>query len=475
MIKKIEIKEAVLKQIGAVADAKKIETYVVGGHVRDFLLGKEVKDTDVLVIGDGIEFAKIIAKELGKTNLVLFENFGTAMLPLEDRKIEFVGARKESYKKNSRKPKVEFGAFEDDMMRRDFTVNALAASLNKNSFGEIIDLFNGREDLKKKILRTPLEPASTFNDDPLRIMRAARFASQLSFEIEPKVFEAMKIMAERLKIVSQERITDEFLKIISSPKPSIGLQIMYDSGVMNVVFPEVAQMAGVEQKNDYHHKDVFRHTLQVVDQISAISDNLWLRMAALLHDIAKPKTKNFNPETGWTFYGHEEIGARMVKNIFKRMRLPMENISYVEKLIRLHLRPQALVDNGVTDSAIRRLLFEAGNDIDDLMALCKADITSKNQKLIKQFHNNYEVVIKKLKEVEEKDRLRNWQPPLRGEEIMQVCGLAEGPMVGVLKDKITDAILDGIIPNDHDAAFQYLLSIKDEVMSKPPVKKRRLS
>jgi len=473
IVKRINIQDEILKRIGAVADRESTEAYVVGGYVRDILLGREVKDTDIVVIGSGVEFAKMVAKDFGRTNLVLFENFGTAMLPLDDRKLEFVGARKESYRKNSRKPHVEVGTLNEDLSRRDFTVNAMAASLNKNTFGEIVDLYNCGNDLQKKILRTPLDPEVTFDDDPLRIMRAMRFASQLGFAIEPNMMKAAVKMAKRLAIVSQERISDEFLKIMSSPKPSIGLQLMYDSGVMQVVFPEVAQMAGVDQLKDYHHKDVFKHTLQVVDKVAVASNNLWLRIAALLHDIGKPKTKAFKPEIGWTFHGHEDLGARIAKRVFRRMRFPMEHFSYIEKLIRLHLRPQALVDDGVTDSAIRRLMFETGNDIDDLMLLCRADITSKNQELVEKVRRNYDLVIAKMTNVEEKDRIRNWQPPLRGEEIMSVCGLTEGPMVGVLKDKITDAVLDGAIPNEHDAALQYLVSIKDEVMSQPLVKKDR--
>jgi putative nucleotidyltransferase with HDIG domain len=469
----IEIRDDILKRIGIVADHESIAAYIVGGYVRDHLLGKEVKDTDIVVIGSGVEFAKKVAKDFGKTNLILFENFGTAMLPLNDRKLEFVGARKESYNKNSRKPHIEGGTLDDDLLRRDFTVNAMAASLNAKTFGQLVDPFEGQSDLRAGILRTPLDPEITFDDDPLRIMRAMRFSAQLGFTIDPHVLEAAGKMAKRLAIVSQERISEEFLKILSSTRPSVGLQLMYDSGVMEIVFPEIAQMAGVDQRKDYHHKDVFRHTLQVVDKVTDVSDNLWLRMVALLHDIAKPKTKVFVPGTGWTFHGHEDLGARMVKKIFQRMRFPLEHVPYIEKLIRLHLRPQALVDDGVTDSAVRRLLFETGNDIDDLMALCRADITSKNQKLIEQVKQNYDLVIKKMAEVEEKDRIRNWQPPLRGEEIMQVCGLTEGPKVGVLKDKITDAILDGTIPNEHDAAIQYLFSIKDSILRQAPIKKGR--
>lgn len=470
MVSQIEIRDDILKRIGMVADRENLAVYIVGGYVRDHLLGRQVKDIDVVVIGNGVEFAKKVAKDIGKTNLIIFENFGTAMLPMDDRKLEFVGARKESYSKNSRKPHVEGGTLDDDLLRRDFTVNAMAASLNAKTFGQLVDPFEGQSDLKTGILRTPLDPETTFDDDPLRIMRVMRFAAQLGFSIDPLVLKAAGKMAKRLAIVSQERISDEFLKIMSSSKPSIGLQMMHDSGVMKVVFPEIARMAGIDQRKDYHHKDVFRHTLQVVDKVAEVSDNLWLRMAALLHDIAKPKTKAFVTGTGWTFHGHEELGARMMKKIFQRMRFSLEYLPYIEMLIRLHLRPQALVDDGVTDSAVRRLMFEAGNNIDDLMTLCRADITSKNQKLIEQVTYNYDFLIKKMKEVEEKDRIRNWQPPLRGEEIMQVCGLAEGPMIGVLKDMITDAILDGTIPNEHDAAMQYLISKKDGIINQAPLK-----
>jgi len=473
VIEKIELQDEVLRRVGAVADRVGMEAYVVGGYVRDVLLDKQVKDTDIVVVGSGVALAKLVAKEFHTSNVVVFEKFGTAMLPLEDRKLEFVGARKESYQKNSRKPHVAVGTMEDDLARRDFTVNAMAVSLNAKTRGTILDPFNGQRDLQLKILRTPLEPEATFDDDPLRLMRATRFASQLGFSIEPNVIAAASKMAGRLSIVSQERISDEFLKLLASPKPSIGLQWMFDAGLMNVVFPEIANLAGVDQRQDFHHKDVFRHTLMVVDKVAATSNNLWLRMTALLHDVAKPKTKAFKPDIGWSFHGHEEFGARMIKPIFQRMRFPMEHIPYVEKLVRLHLRPQALVDDGVTDSAIRRLMFECGNEIDDLMLLCRADITSKNPKLVEQVLFNYERVVQKMQEVEERDRIRNWQPPMRGEEIMRVCGITEGKMVGVLKEKITDAILDGVIPNDHEAALQYLYSIKEEVMALPPVKKKK--
>lgn len=462
-----------LRRIGQIADVAGIPVYAVGGYVRDRLLGRTVTDIDVVVVGQGVDFARQVAREFGKTNLVVFEKFGTAMLPLDDRKIEFVGARRESYRKDSRKPAVAMGTLVDDLSRRDFTVNAMAASLNRDRFGMLEDPFDGRSDLTRRLLRTPLDPRVTFDDDPLRILRAMRFAAQLEFSVDDTVLEAARAMAERLRIVSQERISDEFLKVMSSRKPSIGLELMYTTGVLNVVLPEAAQMAGVEQIKEYHHKDVLRHTFQVVDKVSLASENVWLRMVALMHDIAKPRTKAFKEGAGWTFHGHEEIGARMVKPIFRRMRLPIEHVKYVEKLVHLHLRPMALVDEGVTDSAVRRLLFEAGNDVDDLMILCRADITSKNPRLVEQVRRNYDLVAEKMIEVEERDRIRHWQPPLRGEEIMQVCGLAEGPMVGVLKDKVTDAILDGLIPNDHSAALTYLLQVKDDVLKKPVVKRRR--
>lgn len=465
-INNIHIDEPLLLEIGRVADAESIAAYVVGGYVRDRMLNKDVKDIDVVVLGNGVEFATKMTKLWKATNLVVYERFGTAMIQLESYKIEFVGARKESYRKESRNPDVDRGSLADDLSRRDFTINAIAASLNSGSIGSIEDPFNGQADLKSKILKTPLDPEKTFDDDPLRILRAVRFSSQLSFEIDPTVLRAGKKMNERLKIVSQERITDELLKIISSPIPSVGLQAAYDMGLLGVIFPELESLAGVDQRQEFHHKDVFRHTLMVLDNISGRTDNVWLRIAGLLHDIAKPKTKAFVEGTGWTFHGHEELGARMVKPIFRRMRLPLEHVPYVEKLVRLHLRPMALVDSVVTDSAVRRLMFDAGAEVDDLMVLCRADITSKNPKLVEQVRKNYELVIEKMKEVEEKDRIRNWQPPLRGEEIMRLCDLVPSKLVGILKNRITDAILDGNIPNEHDAASAYLLQIKDDVIRK---------
>lgn len=465
-MKKVEVQNSTLKKIGSIADEYSVEAYVVGGYVRDLLLGREVNDIDIVVLGDGVAFARNVAAQLGKTRVVTFEKFGTAMLPYENGKIEFVGARKESYSKQSRKPTVATGTLEDDLSRRDFTINAMAVSINAGRFGELVDPFNGQDDLKNGIIRTPLAPLTTFDDDPLRMMRAIRFAAQKGFTIEENTLAAIPRMKERLSIISQERITEEFLKIMASPKPSIGLTLLYETGIMAIIFPEIAELAGVDQRKDFHHKDVFLHTCQVVDNIAGMTDKLYLRMAALLHDIAKPKTKKFVEGIGWTFHGHEEIGARMVKHIFRRLKLPLEYVPYVEKIVRLHQRPMQLVDGTVTDSAVRRLLFEAGEDVDDLMTLCRADITSKNPKLVQQYYANYDLVYQKMKEVEEKDRLRAFQPPVRGDEIMRVCNLSPGKLVGILKSEIEEAILDGRIPNEHDPALAYLLSIKDEIIRK---------
>jgi poly(A) polymerase len=470
----LSLSDPILKKIGSVADEQAVEAYVVGGYVRDLILERPVKDIDIVVVGDGVAFARVVASVLQKKNIVVYEKFGTAMLPLENGIVEFVGARKESYSGSSRKPDVEDGTLAEDLARRDFTVNALAASLNAQRYGEVVDPYDGKTDIARKLLRTPLEPDRTFTDDPLRMMRAVRFAAQIGFSIDPDAFAAIAKMKDRLSIVSQERITDEFLKLMKSDRPSLGLKLMFESGMMQIVLPEVAAMAGVDQRDDavtgnddgrkYYHKDVFLHTLKVVDNISSVTDNVWLRFAALVHDIAKPRTKMFREGIGWSFYGHEEIGARMQKGIFNRLRLPLDYLPYVEKIVRLHLRPMALVDDGVTDSAVRRLLFEAGNEVDDLMVLCKADITSKNPALVVQYTSNYDRVHAKMTEVEEKDRIRNWQPPVKGDEIMKVCGIEPGPLVGKLKTAIEDAILDGRIPNDHDAALEYLLSIKKAII-----------
>jgi poly(A) polymerase len=462
---RVALTEPLLRRIGALADREGLVAFVVGGFVRDHLLGAPVKDIDIVVLGDGIKFGNSVARELGNTKCVVFEQFGTAMLHFDEWKLEFVGARKESYASKSRKPAIVQGSLEEDLARRDFTLNAMAISINAKHYGNLSDPFHGRSDIQDKLLRTPLDPSSTFSDDPLRIMRVFRFAAQLGFEVDEGVMKAAHAMRERLSIVSQERISDEFLKIIKSPKPSLGLSLMYDAGVVAIVFPEMAQLAGVEQRQDHHHKDVFLHTLKVLDNIAVMTENTWLRIAALLHDIAKPRTKAFKEGIGWTFHGHEEVGARMVKSIFRRLRLPLEHVPYVEKLVRLHLRPMALVEEDVTDSAVRRLLFEAGHEIDDLMILCRADITSKNPRLVEQVKNNYDRVMAKLKDVEERDQMRNWQPPIRGEEIMALCNLQPGPLIGKLKQAVTDAILDGHIPNEHDAAVSYLLSIKATVVS----------
>ena len=461
----IAVAHPLLGVIGGIADRSGIDVYVVGGYVRDVLLGKADRDIDILVMGDGIGFARTVAREIGAGNVVAFERFGTARIPSENGNVEFVGARTERYDPSSRNPSVAPATLPEDLQRRDFTVNAMAVSLNRETAGLLHDPFNGREDLKHRILRTPLDPEKTFDDDPLRMMRAVRFASQLNFSIVPRVLEAIAGMGDRLSIVAGERITGEFLKILATAAPSVGLRLMFDTGLLQRVFPEIALMSGVDQRRDHHHKDVFLHTCMVVDNVALVSGNLWLRFAALVHDIAKPRTKAFKEGTGWTFHGHEEIGARMMKKIFQKLKLPHEHLPYVEKLVRLHLRPMALVDNGVTDSAVRRLVFETGNDIDDLMILCRADITSKNPALVARYRENYEIVMRKIVEVEERDRLRNWQPPVRGDEIMAVCALQPGKTVGMLKKAIEEAILDGRIPNEHDAALAYLHSIKEGILA----------
>jgi poly(A) polymerase len=463
---KISIDQEILKELGEIADKNGFEIYAVGGYVRDHLLGIEDKDIDIVVTGDAIEFAEITAKHFRKKLSTIYKKFGTALFESGDLKIEFTSARKESYNRNSRKPDVLPASLKEDLSRRDFTINTLAVSLNGREYGKLIDLLHGHEDLKKKIIKTPLDPLKTFDDDPLRILRAIRFASRFNFMIEEKTYDAIIEMKDRLKdqIVSQERITNEFLLILMSAKPSVGLDLMFKTGVMDIVFPEISLLAGTEQRQDYHHKDVFYHTLQVVDNISLKTNDIWLRFAALVHDIAKPPTKKFIDGIGWTFHGHEELGARMMKNIFQRMRLPMNKLPYVEKLVRMHLRPIPLAKEDVTDSAVRRLAAEAGEELEDLLILCRADITSKNPDKVSKFMRNYEIVEEKIKEVQEKDKLRNFQSPVRGDEIMKICGLKPGKKVGLLKKKIEEAILDGIIPNDHDAAKEYLYKIKEEVV-----------
>jgi poly(A) polymerase len=471
------ISDPILFAVGAIADEAKIEAYVVGGYVRDELLNRgERKDIDITVVGDGVGFASLVAGQFDGARVAIYEKFRTAAVQVADHTIEFVGARKESYRATSRNPITEEGTLEDDLMRRDFTVNALAASLNQTTFGHLIDNFNGIEDLKAKILRTPLDPEQTFSDDPLRMMRAARFASQLEFRVDGRALEAMTRMADRIKIISQERVSDEFVKIMASRKPSIGLNILFQTGLLRYVFPEVAELSGAELRSvgeqEFAHKDVFKHTLQVVDNMAAMSDDVWLRFSALLHDIAKPRTKEFREGIGWTFYGHDIIGARWVQKMFRRMKLPMEAAERVAKLVRLHMRPMALVDEGVTDSAVRRVLFEAGEDIDDLLTLCRADITSKNPKLVSRYQRNYDVVAEKMAEVEEKDQMRAFHSPVRGEEIMEITGLPPSKTVGILKTMIEEAIIEGEIPNEHDSAKEYLMRIKDQVVAENPLTER---
>ncbi len=448
------------------------KTYIVGGFVRDLILNQENNETkfrkneiDFVIIGDGPNFASTLAEKFGIKKINIFKNFGTANFKVEDFELEFVGARKESYTKSSRNPIVTSGSFEEDISRRDFTINTLAISLNEENIGELIDLYNGYEDIKNKIIKTPIDAMLTFDDDPLRILRAFRFASQLNFDVDKSINDAAFNLKDRLKIVSQERITDEFLKILSSPKPSVGLKLLFYSGVMDVIFPEISNLSGIDQRKDYHHKDVFLHTCQVVDNISKATDNVWLRFTALVHDIAKPQTKRFVEGTGWTFHGHEELGARMMKSIFKRLKLPFSKLDYVEKLVRLHLRPIALAKENVTDSAIRRLIVSAGQDLEDLITLCRADITSKNQDKVSEYLDNYERVMKRVWEVEEKDQLRAFQSPVRGETIMEVCNLKPSKKVGEIKTAIEDAILDGKIGNNYEEAYQYLLNIKEQFLN----------
>jgi poly(A) polymerase len=460
----IKIKHKEIKAISSLAKKLDIETYLVGGYVRDLILGIECTDIDIMVIGDAITFANKVAKHFDTKLSAIYKNFGTALLNINKLKIEFASARKESYKKDSRKPDIVLSNLKDDLSRRDFTINALAFSINRAS--EVIDLFEGLKDLKKGIIKTPLNPEKTFDDDPLRMLRAIRFASRFNFSIEENALNAIAKYRNRLKdnIVSQERITNEFLQILESETPSVGLNLLYLTGLLDIVFPEVSKLAGIDQRKDFHHKDVFHHILQVVDNTSNKTDNVWLRFTALVHDIAKPKTKRFIEGTGWTFHGHEELGARMMKKIFERMRLPMIHLEYVEKLIRLHLRPIPLASEDVTDSAIRRLAAEAGEDLVDLLILCRADITSKNPEKMKKFMRNYEIIEKKIVEVQEKDKLRNFQSPVRGDEIMEICNLNPCKTVGTIKKAIEEAILDGIIPNEYEAAKEYLFKIKDDIL-----------
>lgn len=467
---KKHLQHTIFKVISEAADQLKQETYVIGGFVRDLILNRPSPDIDVVTVGSGIELAEIVAKKLGPNIQVsVFRTFGTAMLKYQSLEVEFVGARKESYNEDSRKPMVENGTLKEDQNRRDFTINALAICLNKDRFGELIDPFGGIQDIQNKIIRTPLEPGITFSDDPLRMMRAIRFATQLGFTIEEKTLEAISLNKNRIHIISKERIGEELNKIILSAKPSVGFRLLNQTGLLELIFPELHRMKGREVVKGVGHKDNFYHTLEVLDRIAPNTNNLWLRWSALLHDIAKPATKKYSPQLGWTFHSHNFVGAKMVPALFKRMKFPLnEKMKYVQKIVELHMRPIVLSEEVVTDSAIRRLLFEAGDDVDDLMTLCEADITSKNPEKVKKYYGNFQLVRQKLKDLEERDHIRNFQPPVSGETIMEVFGLEPCREVGLIKAAIKDAILDGVIPNEHNPAYHFMLE-KGKEMGLIPV------
>lgn len=461
---KEHLNHPVFKVASQIVSEQGLEAYVVGGFVRDLLLERPSKDIDIVVVGNGLELAKACAEKLRVKKVSFFDHYGTAHFLYKDLDVEFVGARKESYSEHSRNPEVSEGTLKDDQERRDFTINALAIDLREENFGDLIDPFDGIGDLEKGIIRTPLDPDKTFSDDPLRMMRAIRFATQLNFKIEITCLESIAKNAHRLEIISKERIMTELNKIILSDQPSRGFKLLMSAKLLHQFFPEMVKLAGVEKIKGKSHKDNFYHTLEVLDNICEVTDNLWLRWAAILHDIAKPNTKRFDDKVGWTFHGHEDLGARMVPKIFKRLRLPLDQkMKYVQKLVRLHLRPIALVKGNVTDSAIRRLLFEAGDDIEDLMKLCNADITSKNEFRVKRYKKNFEEVERKLKSVEEKDRVRNFQPPVSGQEVMDTFGLEPCNTVGMIKSKIKEAILEGEIENDRDQAINFMLKLGKEL------------
>ena len=453
-----DLQHPIFSIIKELADKTGTEVYVIGGYVRDRIMGRPFKnDVDILVIGSGIEFATKLGDFL-HTKVAVYKSFGTAMLVYDGLDVEFVGARKESYRRDSRKPIVEDGTLQDDQNRRDFTINAMAYSLNSATYGQLLDPFNGLADIENRVIRTPLEPKETFSDDPLRMMRAIRFATQLNFKIDVSALEAIVDTKDRIKIISRERITDEINKIILSKKPSIGFKYLFDTGLLELVFPAMANLYGVEYVDGKGHKDNFYHTLEVLDNVAEMSDDLWLRWTAIMHDIAKPATKRFDKRIGWTFHGHEDRGARMVPKLFAEMKLPLnEKMKFVQKLVQLHLRPIVLAQDIVTDSAVRRLLFEAGDDIDALMLLCHADVTTKNEFKKKKYRDNFELVKQKLKDVEERDHLRNWQPPVTGEDIMYVFGLGPSKQVGIIKNAIREAILEGDIPNERMAAYNFML------------------
>ncbi len=460
--------KALFQTIGETADSLNQPVYVIGGYVRDVYLNRldesSTTDIDFVTVGSGIKLAKAVAKKLNTENVSVFKRFGTAQVKHDGLDLEFVGARKESYRRESRKPVVEDGTLEDDQLRRDLTINALSWCLNPDDFGMLHDPFHGIRDLKNKIIRTPIDPEQTFDDDPLRMMRAVRFASQLRFTIEDATFEAIQKMAHRLSIISKERIADELNKIVLSPKPSVGFELLFKTGLLKEFFPEMTALHGVDVKSGQHHKDNFWHTLKVLDNVAGMSDDLWLRWAAIMHDIAKPPTKRFSKSAGWTFHGHDALGAKWTPKIFRRLGLPLDDrMKYVQKLVRLHLRPIALVSDEVSDSAVRRLIYEAGDDIDDLMKLCRADITSKNSWRVKKYRKNFDRVEEKIKSVEKKDKMRKWKNPISGEEIMQELNVKPGPIVGKVKNEIKNAILDGKISNNHEEAFNYLLEIKDRL------------
>lgn len=466
---RLAIDKPVFHLVGEAADSLGRECYVVGGYVRDIMLRRPSTDVDFVTVGSGIDVASEVARRLKGSHLSVFRNYGTAQVKRRSVELEFVGARKESYHRESRNPVVEDGTLDDDIARRDFTVNAMALCVNAGRFGELIDRYNGIDDLRRGLIRTPLDPDVTFSDDPLRMMRAIRFATQLGFEIVDETFNAIRRNARRIEIISKERVADELMKIMRSPQPSRGWQLLFRSGLLKIIFPELAALRGIDVVNGVGHKDNFFHTMAVLDNVAAQTDNVWLRWAALLHDIAKPVTKRWDDKLGWTFHGHNAVGAKMVPRIFRRMKLPMnEHMKYVQKLVELHMRPIALVEEIVTDSAVRRMLFDAGDDVDDLMTLCSADITSKNQMKVERFRRNYELVKQKMVELEERDRIRNFQPPVDGIEIMQTFGLGECREVGIIKEHIKNAILDGEIPNEHEAARALMLRFAASTLGLTP-------